>query len=142
MTISRRSDPLRRAIRHALWAGPAAALAGQAPLALAEQAEAADAIIEEVVVTGSRLIRKDFTAISPIATVDSDVIRNSGNATLEETLNMYPQLNPDTTSASNQSGGDGVLAPDLRGLGSVRTLVLVNGKRFIPASVTGQSDMG
>ena len=53
---------------------------------------------------------------------------------------MYPQLNPDTTGASNQSGGDGVLAPDLRGLGPVRTLVLVDGKRFIPASVTGLSD--
>ena len=73
--------------------------------------------------------------------MDQDIIRQSGNVTLEETLNMYPQLNPDTTSASNQSGGDGVLAPDLRGLGSVRTLVLVNGKRFVPASVTGLSDM-
>ncbi len=141
MTISRKSDPLRTAIRHAMWAGPALTLAGQAPLALGGEAESSAAAIEEVVVTGSRLIRQDFTAISPIATVDSDVIRNSGNASLEETLNMYPQLNPDTTSASNQSGGDGVLAPDLRGLGSVRTLVLVDGKRFIPASVTGLSDM-
>ena len=101
----------------------------------------AGGMIDEIVVTGSRLVRQDFTAISPSATIDSDIIRNSGNATLEETLNMYPQSNPDTTSASNQSGGDGVLAPDLRGLGSVRTLVLVNGKRFIPASATGQSGM-
>lgn len=100
-----------------------------------------DESVDEIIVTGSRLIRSDFTAISPITTVDSDVIRLSGNPTLEDTINMYPQLNPDTTSASNQSGGDGVLAPDLRGLGPVRTLVLVDGKRFIPASATGLADM-
>ena len=142
MTIAPALNPLRRAIRRALIAGPVAAVASQVPGAFAQQEGAEGIAIEEVVVTGSRLVRQDFTAISPIATVDQDVIRQSGNVTLEETLNMYPQLNPDTTSASNQSGGDGVLAPDLRGLGSVRTLVLVDGKRFIPASVTGLSDMG
>lgn len=117
--------------------GTAATLAGQALPAMAQQGDE----VEEIVVTGSRLIRQDFTAISPITTVDQDVIQLSGNPTLEDTINMYPQLNPDTTSASNQSGGDGVLAPDLRGLGAVRTLVLVDGKRFIPASSTGLADM-
>ncbi len=136
VTNSYTSNSVRRAVRRALWTGTIAALASQVPLAQAQDEE-----IEEITVTGSRLIRQDFVAISPITTVDSDIIRQSGNTTLEETLNMYPQLNPDTTSASNQSGGDGVLAPDLRGLGSVRTLVLVDGKRFIPASVTGLSDM-
>ena len=139
MTTSNASNPnpVRSAVRRALWTGTLAALASQAPLANAQQ----DGEVEEIVVTGSRLIRQDFVAISPITTVDSDVIQQSGNPTLEETINMYPQLNPDTTSASNQSGTDGVLAPDLRGLGAVRTLVLVDGKRFIPASVTGLSDM-
>lgn len=125
------------AVRYALYAGSALALTTQVPLAQAQESED----LEEVVVTGSRLIRQDYVAISPISTVDSDLIQDSGNPTLEETLNMYPQLNPDSTSASNQSGGDGVLAPDLRGLGAVRTLVLVDGKRFIPSSVTGLSDM-
>jgi outer membrane receptor protein involved in Fe transport len=120
-----------------LCASTVLVLASQAPITLAQQQEE----VEEILVTGSRLIRQDYVAISPITTVDSDLIQQSGNVTLEETINMYPQLNPDTTSASNQSGGDGVLAPDLRGLGPVRTLVLVDGKRFIPASSTGLSDM-
>lgn len=137
MNYPNTSLTLRRAVRRALLTTTAAALAGQALPAAAQQGEE----VEEIVVTGSRLIRQDFTAISPITTVDQDVIQLSGNPTLEDTINMYPQLNPDTTSASNQSGGDGVLAPDLRGLGAVRTLVLVDGKRFIPASATGLADM-
>ena len=140
MTISYTNNPVRRAVRRALWTGTIAALASQPSLTLAQQSGQSDEI-EEVVVTGSRLKRQDYIAISPITTVDSDLIEMSGNPTLEDTVNMFPQLNPDTTGASNQSGGDGVLAADLRGLGAVRTLMLVDGKRFIPASVTGLSDM-
>lgn len=124
------------AVRRALCTGTFLALAVSVPLANAQEDE-----IEEVVVTGSRLIRQDYVAISPVTTVGSGMVQDSGNPTLEETLNMYPQLNPESTSSSNQSGGDGVLAPDLRGLGTVRTLLLVDGKRFIPGGVTGTSDM-
>ena len=113
MTHFHKLNPVHGAVRHALYAGTAIALAAQVPLAQAQESDE----VEEVVVTGSRLIRQDFVAISPIATVDAALIEASGNPTLEETLNMYPQLNPDSTSASNQSGGDGILAPDLRGPG-------------------------
>ncbi|MBT8099675.1 MAG: TonB-dependent receptor [Gammaproteobacteria bacterium] len=139
MSHSHKASPIRMGVRHALYASALFTLVAHVPAAQAQDDD--DESVEEIVVTGSRLIRQDYVAISPIATVDSDLIQNSGNPTLEETLNMYPQLNPDSTSSSNQSGGDGVLAPDLRGLGAVRTLLLVNGKRFIPASVTGLSDM-
>ena len=121
-------------------AGTIAAMTAQAPLAVAQQ-EGDDDALEEVVVTGSRLIRSDFVAISPITTIDNESIQYAGYVTLEDTVNLYPQLNPDNTSASNQSAGDGILAPDLRGLGSVRTLVLVDGKRFIPGSATGLTDL-
>ena len=136
MKKSHRADQVQVAVRRALCAGTFLVLASQVPLANAQE----DAI-EEVVVTGSRLIRQDYVAISPVTTVAGDLVEDSGNPTLEETLNMYPQLNPESTSSSNQSGGDGVLAPDLRGLGTVRTLLLVDGKRFIPGGVTGTSDM-
>ena len=137
MTNERSNAAVCRAVRRAIYAGTLVSVSFTTAFAQAP----ADDELEEVVVTGSRLVRQDFVAISPIATIESDLIQQAGNVTLEQTINMYPQLNPDTTSASNQSGGDGVLAPDLRGLGAVRTLVLVDGKRFIPASVTGLSDM-
>ena len=77
------------------------AMASHVPLAVAEQPEFGDEN-GDVVVTGSRLIRSDFTAIGPIT-----AIVLSGIPVLEDTLNISPQLKPDTTSASSQSSGDG-----------------------------------
>ncbi len=97
--------------------------------------------IEEVVVTGSRLVRRDLDAASPVAIVTGEAIRGSGNVTLEETLNEMPQLASDNTSSVNSGGGSGILTADLRGLDAVRTLVLVNGRRFAPADSRGLTDL-
>ncbi|HKU15722.1 MAG TPA: TonB-dependent receptor [Steroidobacteraceae bacterium] len=126
------------AVRRALLLGLAAgAVHAQ------EQAPAAPgAKVEEIVVTGSRLLRtRDFQAVSPVQTIDLEQIQASGNITLEDTLNKFPQLKPDNTGTTNQSGGTGVLSANLRGLGAVRTLVLVDGRRFVPADVTGLVDL-
>lgn len=140
-------------MNNGLLAGPASVLfagclifaADFASVARAQEIDdstEADATVEEIVVTGSRLRRdRDFVAISPVQTIGLEQIQMSGNVTLAETLNEYPQLVPDNTSVTNQSGGTGVLAANLRNLGSVRTLVLVDGRRFVPADVTGLTDL-
>ncbi|MEX2123435.1 MAG: TonB-dependent receptor [Woeseia sp.] len=99
--------------------------------------------IEEVVVTGSRLVRRDLTAASPVFTVDSDALSSAGtgNVTVEESLNELPQLVADNTSSLNSPGEAGVWTADLRGLGPERTLVLVDGRRFTPASASGLTDL-
>lgn len=107
----------------------------------AQQGAAVENEIEEIVVTGSRLIRTDLSAPSPIVTIDSDTLRYSGNFTLEQTLNQYPQLQVDVTSQTNARGGAGVLSANLRALGPTRTLVLVNGRRFAPANTDGLVDL-
>ncbi|MFO0450669.1 MAG: TonB-dependent receptor domain-containing protein, partial [Pseudomonadota bacterium] len=118
------------------------ALADPSPAENAAGTAAAGAGLEEVVVTGSRLIRnRDFVAVSPVQSIDLAQIQDSGNVTLEDTLNKFPQLKPDNTGTTNQSGGTGVLSANLRGLGAVRTLVLVDGRRFVPADVTGLADL-
>jgi len=97
---------------------------------------------DTIVVTGSRLLRTDLTAPSPVVTLGEDDIRYDGNVTLEQTLNEFPQLQPSNgTSQTNARGGSGVLAANLRGLGASRTLVLVNGRRFLPASTNGVVDL-
>jgi outer membrane receptor protein involved in Fe transport len=101
----------------------------------------ASATQDEVVVTGSRLARRDLTATSPITTVGAETLQAQGAVTLETALNQFPQLAPDTTSSTNQSGGSGVLSVDLRSLGAVRTLVLVDGRRYAPGDVTGITDL-
>lgn len=109
----------------------------QAPLVAAQ----GEPQMEEVVVTGSRMVRTDLTAPSPVVTLSSESVQYSGNVTIEETLNELPQLASDNTSSVNSGGGSGVLTADLRGLGAVRTLVLVNGRRFTPADSRGLTDL-
>jgi outer membrane receptor protein involved in Fe transport len=107
------------------------------PSALAQEEEA----IEEVIVTGSRLVRRDLDAVSPVVVITDTDIRTAGNVTIEETLNEMPQLAADNTSSVNSGGGSGILTANLRGLDAVRTLVLVNGRRFTPANSQGHTDL-
>lgn len=132
-----------RRVQRVLALTAACAACGGLPSAtIAQEAGLDEGAIEEVVVTGSRLRRdRDFVAISPVQSIGLDQIQGSGNLTLSETLNEYPQLVPDNTSVTNQSGGTGVVAANLRNLGSVRTLVLVDGRRFVPANETGLTDL-
>ncbi|MDA0240595.1 MAG: TonB-dependent receptor plug domain-containing protein, partial [Proteobacteria bacterium] len=114
--------------------------AGLAPFgALAQDSDGE--VIEEIFVTGSRIARSDLSAPSPTVVVSEEFIKTSGNVTLEQTLNQMPQLRPNGTSTANVTGGAGILAADLRGLGRNRSLMLVNGKRFAPANSAGLSDM-
>ncbi len=107
----------------------------QPAMAQTASADPADSeAIEEIVVTGSRIQRKDYVSVSPLATIDSMNIEYSGNPTLEETLNWMPQVMPDYGRATN-NGGDGSARVNLRGLGAGRTLVLVNGRRLAPSGV-------
>ena len=97
--------------------------------------------LEEIIVTGSRLVRRDLDAPSPVVVIGQQDIASAGNVTLEETLNELPQLASDNTSSVNSGGGSGILTADLRGLDAVRTMVLVNGRRFAPADARGLTDL-
>src|SRR5262245_31451652 len=117
------------------------------PLAAAQQgpqppaAPPARQEMEEVVITGSRLVRSDLSAPSPTVVVDKDAIQLSGDTTVENVLNELPQLSAGNNSSVNSAGGSGVLTANLRGLGATRTLTLVNGRRFIPANGAGSVDL-
>ena len=121
-----------------IWTLSAACLACAANVAADDtDQEGTDQAVEELVVTGSRLKRRDFHAPSPITTLEEDVLSFSGQATLEETLNQMPQLTPDFGRVANNPG-DGTARLNLRGLGAGRTLVLLNGRRLAPSG-TGSS---
>src|ERR671911_831397 len=97
--------------------------------------------LEEVVVTGSRLVRSDLSAPSPTTVINQDLVQLSGDTTVEAVINELPQLSAGTNSSVNSAGGSGVLTANLRGLGAARTLTLVNGRRFIPANSAGSVDL-
>jgi outer membrane receptor protein involved in Fe transport len=105
------------------------------------QAEVADGVdddeevgVEEIIVTGSRLRRRDFNAPSPIQSVDQEQIRNSGQANIEAALNQMPQVIPSQNRTTN-NGSDGTAQINLRGLGAQRTLVMLNGRRMAPSGI-------
>ncbi len=96
--------------------------------------------LEEVIVTGSRIKRRDFSSPSPLATIDREALEATGRATLEETLNLLPQVQPDLSRTVN-NGGDGTSRVNLRGIGAGRTLVLINGRRFAPSGTGSAVDL-
>lgn len=79
--------------------------------------------LAEVVVTGSRLIRKDIEAVSPVAMLGEVEIAQRGYIRTEEMLMHMPQLRTEQDTS-------GRTYVNLRALGSERTLVLVNGRRL------------
>ena len=98
---------------------------------------------EKIVITGSRIQRRDFTAESPITTIDDEFIQNGGPATLEQSLNALPQFQATQGSQTNAvaGGGGGRANANLRGLGAERTLILFDGRRLQPSDTSGAIDL-
>ena len=117
-----------------------AAIAGTGSVGIAPSVFAQDEMIEEVVITGSRIQRADLSAVSPFTTVSGEEFQISGIVNIEQKLNELPSTLP-SFGASSNNPGDGTARVDLRGLGTARTLVLVNGRRYIPATQTGVVDL-
>ena len=96
--------------------------------------------LEEITVTGSRILRRDYSANAPITTIDQGAFQATSTIGVETVLNQLPQFVPAITqfsttdvqqTANNTIGGSFV---SLRGLGPNRNLVLIDGKRAQPAN--------
>ncbi|MEQ1652991.1 MAG: TonB-dependent receptor plug domain-containing protein, partial [Hyphomicrobium sp.] len=85
--------------------------------------------IERVEVTGSRIQSQNLESVSPITTIDAAAIKADGLRSVENLLNNLPQVFA-AQGANVSNGATGTATVDLRGLGAVRTLVLVNGRRL------------
>ena len=93
------------------------------------------ATIQEVVVTGSRIAQPGLTSISPVTAVGSDQIKIEGITRVEDLINNLPQAFADF-GGNLSNGATGAATVNLRGLGSQRTLVLVNSRRLMPGDPT------
>jgi outer membrane cobalamin receptor len=91
--------------------------------------------LQEVVVTGSRIARPDLDRLEPTTTVDARALDVRGILDVGQALNELPQFSVSPSSAANTQSGFGIAQSfvDLYGLGSQRTLVLVNSRRFVSA---------
>jgi outer membrane receptor protein involved in Fe transport len=116
-----------------LLAGTIMAGAVFATPAYAQDAATAEATTQDesfIVVTGSRIQQRNVDTAAPVAVVAAEEFKLSGTVNVENVLNSLPQVIPGTTAFSNNPG-NGAATLNLRGLGSTRTLVLVNGRRWV-----------
>jgi outer membrane receptor protein involved in Fe transport len=109
------------------------------PMFSSMQALAADDAaesIEKIQVTGSRIKRSDMENASPVTIIGADDIKAMGATSIDSVLQKMTATGGAMTNPGINNGSGGNARIDLRGLGSNRTLVLVNGRRMI-ASGTG-----
>jgi outer membrane receptor protein involved in Fe transport len=123
--------------------------------AISGAAHAQDNSVEEITVTGSRIVRRDFEANSPITTLDSERFEESSNVGMESVLNQLPQFVPavsqfnvgsefgvqgtsffseQLSAGASRTPGQATLS--LRGLGPNRNLVLLDGRRAMPINAS------
>ena len=109
----------------------AALLGLSATSASAAAAASAAGEVSEIVVTGTRIPSPNLTSIAPITTVGSADVKAQGVTRIEDITNSLPQVFAGQGS-SITNGANGTATVNLRGLGSSRTLVLIDGRRPRP----------
>lgn len=125
-------NPVRHAVRLALYSGAAVAAVTSMPVS------AQNAPIQEVVVTGSRIAQPNLTTTSPVTQVTSEDVAVQGVTRVEDLINQLPQaFAAQNSTVSN--GSTGTATVNLRGLGSARTLVLMDGRRMPYGGVTNSA---
>ena len=120
---------VQRAVRLALGIGAGSLTFGASTGALA-QVEG-EPVLEEVVVTGTRISRPDLDSASPISVVDREAILAYGVTDVGNLIQKMPSMSDSPIGTTTNNGGSGAVLIDLRGLGTARTLTLVNGQRVV-----------
>ncbi|HEY4276173.1 MAG TPA: TonB-dependent receptor [Rhizomicrobium sp.] len=125
-----------------VWLTTASALALIICNGPASAQDAADNV-EQVVVTGSRL-QGGFTAPTPVTAVGTEQIQDRAPTTISDVVNQLPvlrQTTGNTQAPKSPTTISGQNLVDLRGLGTNRTLVLLDGNRIVPTNIGGSVDV-
>ncbi len=122
-------------------AAPAFAQTAEPPTQTATPAES-----DDIVVNGSRVVRDGYQAPTPLTVLSAQEIQNtSPSNNLADFVNQIPSVAGSTRPANSRlaisSGLAGINALNLRALGEIRTLVLLDGRRTVGSSVTGLVDI-
>lgn len=121
---------LAKSVKLACAYGAASAALITPNAAFSQEAEA-DAPIEKISVTGSRIKRTEIEGANPVTVMEAVDIEKFGITSIGDVLQAIPSAGSAINTNSN-NGGNGTTTVNIRGIGSNRTLVLVNGKRWAP----------
>ncbi|WP_176593765.1 TonB-dependent receptor domain-containing protein [Sphingobium sp. EM0848] len=120
--------------------------AGAARAQMAEAAAQAkgEVSVSDIVVTGSRVVREGFTAPTPTTVIGVEQIRAAAPASIADYVNQLPALVGSNTPRIANTGASATVGSNLfnlRSLGANRTLVLLDGHRVVPSTITGNVDI-
>jgi iron complex outermembrane receptor protein len=120
------------ALLAALWGGGAQAQDKPASITT----DQSNTTLAEVVITGSRIARPEYDRLQPTTVIDSSTFDKRGYGDVAAALNESPAFGVSPSSAEGQQGNFGIAQNfvDLYSLGSQRTLVLVDGHRFVSSN--------
>ena len=109
------------------------------------ESEAEKVDVERISVTSSRITsHHGYEAPTPTLVVDVEGLQDGAQVNIANTLNQMPAMgratSPRTAGTAVGGGTQGANFLNLRGLGSNRTLVLLDGRRFVASQATGQVD--
>lgn len=125
------SNPnVARAVRVALVSATAVGAGLYGAVGVAQQTQSS-AALQEVVVTGTRIARPDLESASPITVVSGAAIQDAGITDVGTLIQTIPSMSGSPIGTTTNNGGNGGVYIDLRGMGSDRTVTLVNGKRSV-----------
>ncbi|GHA11348.1 TonB-dependent receptor [Arenicella chitinivorans] len=100
--------------------------------AFAQEEDVADAAqLEVVTVTGSRIRRPDLDGASPVTVINRQELLETGITDIGDLIQSMPSMSGSPIGTTTNNGGNGAVLIDLRGLGTARTLTLVNGQRMV-----------
>jgi len=120
-----------------------AAIGASACLGMAPANAQEDQLVEEIVVTGSRIQRANLVSSSPVTQLDNEQLRLTGVTRIEDALVAIPGIQLEQSSGQAIEA-TGTATMELRRLGASRTLVLMNGRRLpthSPSSTTSAADI-
>ena len=134
-----------RSILFSTASGAVLAVSALSAAQAAQQQSAEAGAIEEVVVTGSRIVRDGYQAPTPVSVIGEGDLQNLASGNVAAYLSTIPAFSgnmaPGANRANNDSnaGRSGLNLVNLRNLGVTRSLVLMDGQRFIPTLTFGST---
>lgn len=141
--LNRRTSNCARFTRSILLSGSGIALLMMSSGAWAQQT-ADSSSVESVVVSGSRLVTNGAQAPTPVTVVSTEQLQLAAPRNIVDGLLQLPAFKGSVSVANQSTGTTGSNGADylnLRGLGVQRTLVLMDGRRIVPASSAGSVDV-
>lgn len=123
---------LAKSVKLACAFGLASSAAIAPSVVMAQDADEAEAkTVEKISVTGSRIRRADLESASPVTVISREELELTGLTDVGDFIQSLPSMSGSPIGTTTNNGGNGSVQINLRGLGAVRTLTLVNGKRVV-----------